>query len=192
MRKLIALFAVSMIVLSSCQSKPAEDAANQQPAAETTNQTAEQQAAQPQQSAAPAGQDQNAVDKAIIEKYVADNGLKGKYTDSGIFYVIEKEGKGANPTVDNFVEVHYKGTLLDGNKFDSSYDRNQPAQFPLRGVVPGWQQGIPLFKEGGKGTIIIPSSLAYGPMGRPPVIPQNAVLCFDIELLKVMAAPAQK
>ena len=130
--------------------------------------------------------------KPIIEKYVADNGLKGKYTDSGIFYVIEKEGKGANPTVDNFVEVHYKGTLLDGNKFDSSYDRNQPAQFPLRGVVPGWQQGIPLFKEGGKGTIIIPSSLAYGPMGRPPVIPQNAVLRFDIELLKVMAAPAQK
>jgi len=191
MRKLIALFAVSMIVLSSCQSKPAEDAANQQPAAETTNKTAEQHATQPEQSAVPAGQDQNAVDKAIIEKYVADNGLKGKYTDSGIFYVIEKEGKGANPTVDNFVEVHYKGTLLDGNKFDSSYDRNQPAQFPLRGVIPGWQQGIPLFKEGGKGIIIIPSSLAYGPRGNQGISP-NAVLRFDVELLKVMAAPAQK
>lgn len=185
MRKLIALFAVSMIVLSSCQSKPAEDAANQQPAAETTNQTAEQQAAQPQQSAAPAGQDQNAVDKAIIEKYVADNGLKGKYTDSGIFYVIEKEGKGANPTIMDNVEVHYKGTLLDGNKFDSSYDRNQPTQFPLRGVIPGWQQGIPLFKEGGKGIIIIPSSLAYGQRGNRGISP-NAVLRFDVELLKVM------
>ena len=188
MRKLIALFAVSMIILSSCQSKPAEDAAQQQPAAETTaNQTAEQQGTQPAQAAAPAGQDQNAADKAIIEKYVADNGLKGKYTDSGIFYVIEKEGKGANPTVQDNVEVHYKGTLLDGNKFDSSYDRNQPAQFPLSAVVQGWQQGIPLFKPGGKGTLIIPSSLAYGPMGRPG-IPPNAVLRFDVELLKVLSA----
>lgn len=185
MRKLIALFAVSMIVLSSCQSKPAEDAAKQ-PAETTANQTAEQQGTQPGQTQVPAGQDQNAVDKAIIEKYVADNGLKGKYTDSGIFYVIEKEGKGANPTIMDNVEVHYKGTLLDGNKFDSSYDRNQPAQFPLRGVVLGWQQGIPLFKPGGKGTLIIPSSLAYGPQSPSPLIPPNSVLRFDVELLKVM------
>lgn len=185
MRKLIALFAVSMIILSSCQSKPAEDAAK--PSAETTaNQTAEQQGTQPAQ-AATAGQNQDAVDKAIIEKYVADKGLKGKYTDSGIFYVIEKEGKGPNPTIMDNVEVHYKGTLLDGNKFDSSYDRNQPAQFPLRGVVPGWQQGIPLFKAGGKGTLIIPSSLAYGPNAPSPLIPPNSVLRFDVELLKVMS-----
>lgn len=189
MRKLLCLVVVAALGLSACQTKTADNATTTD---QTAQPSAEQTATAPEQTtpAAPA-QDQAAVDKAIIEKYVADNGLKGKYTDSGIFYAYDKEGKGAQPTIADAVEVHYKGSLLDGTKFDSSYDRGQPAQFPLTRVVRGWQEGIPLFKEGGKGTLLIPSSLAYGAMGMPPAIPPNAVLRFDIELLKVMKMPAQ-
>lgn len=109
---------------------------------------------------------------------------KAKSTESGIYYIIEKEGTGANPTIDSKVEVHYTGTLLDGTKFDSSVDRGQPAKFPLKGVVKGWQEGIPLLKKGGKGKLVIPSALAYGPQGRPS-IPPNSVLVFDVELLGI-------
>jgi len=122
-------------------------------------------------------------DKALIQKYVADNGLQGKYTESGIFYSIEKEGSGANPTRQNTVTCHYRGTLLTGKQFDSSYDRGQPASFPLTRVIPGWQEGIPLLKKGGKGKLIIPSGLAYGPVTRGADLPANSVLIFDVELV---------
>ena len=124
------------------------------------------------------------IDTEKIAAYVKEKNLKVEKTESGIHYVITKKGTGKNPTIDNKVSVHYKGTLLDGTEFDSSHKRGQPAEFPLKGVVKGWQEGIPLLKEGGKGTLIIPSALAYGPQGRPS-IPPNSVLVFDVELLKI-------
>jgi FKBP-type peptidyl-prolyl cis-trans isomerase len=81
--------------------------------------------------------------------------------------------------------VHYTGTLTDGTKFDSSVDRGQPAEFPLRGVIRGWTEGLQYMKEGAKYEFYIPGDLAYGPQGRPPTIPPNATLVFQVELLKV-------
>ena len=123
-------------------------------------------------------------DAKVIADYVKKNGLKTQSTASGIHYIIETEGTGENPTINDQVQVHYKGTLLDGTQFDSSYDRGQPATFPLKGVVKGWQEGIPLLKKGGKGKLIIPSGLAYGSRARPK-IPANSVLIFDVELLDI-------
>jgi FKBP-type peptidyl-prolyl cis-trans isomerase FkpA len=119
-----------------------------------------------------------------IADYVAKKGLKAQKTPSGIFYVIEKAGSGKNPTIDSKVKVHYRGTLLDGSEFDSSYKRNEPIEFPLSGVIKGWQEAVPLLKPGGKGTFIIPSELAYGARALPG-IPANSVLVFDVELLEV-------
>lgn len=128
---------------------------------------------------------QNTIDEDLIKKYIKEKGLTAKKTPDGIYYVIEKEGEGSNPTVQSTVEVHYKGTLLDGSTFDSSYDRGEAATFLLARVVPGWQKGIPLFKKGGKGTLLIPSSLAYGKRGAGAKIPANSVLRFDIELIDI-------
>ncbi|MGK0388561.1 MAG: peptidylprolyl isomerase [Maribacter sp.] len=123
--------------------------------------------------------------KGIIE-YLATKGWTTQKTESGIHYTIDKVGTGKNPTADDIVKVHYKGTLLDGTVFDSSYEREEPITFPLARVVPGWQESIPLLKEGGKGTFLIPSALAYGEKGAGGVIPPNAVLSFEVELLQVM------
>ena len=91
----------------------------------------------------------------------------------------------AQPT--DTVKVHYRGTLIDGTQFDSSYDRNEPAEFPLNGVIKGWTEGLQLMKVGGKMKLFVPSDLAYGPQGRPS-IPPSSVLIFDIELLEIVAA----
>ena len=158
----------------------------------TTTTTTEQpenidanKAAGQEQPAAPTGTGDPTQERAVIEKYVADNGLKGQFSPEGIFYAVEKQGNGKNPTAENVVQVHYKGTLLNGEQFDSSYDRGEPATFPLRQVIPGWTMGIPMFKEGGKGTLVIPSGMAYGPGGRPG-IPPNSILRFDVEVIKIM------
>ncbi len=131
-------------------------------------------------------QNQTETDQNLIIDYLIENNINAERTESGIYYTIEKPGEGAVPTVKDMVKVHYKGYLLDGSQFDSSYDRGEPAVFPLGRVVQGWQQGIPLYKEGGKGTIYIPSGLGYGPRGAGKDIPPNSVICFDIELLDVM------
>jgi FKBP-type peptidyl-prolyl cis-trans isomerase len=84
------------------------------------------------------------------------------------------------------VKVHYKGTLIDGTKFDSSYDRGQPIEFLVKGVIPGWTEALKLMKAGSKAQLYIPSDLAYREQGAPPSIPPNATLIFDVELLEVV------
>ena len=109
--------------------------------------------------------------------------MKTKQTKSGIHYVMEKEGEGdAHPTVNSQVTVHYRGTLLDGTVFDSSYDRGEPISFKLSQVIPGWQEAIPLLKKGGKATFVIPSGMAYGAR-KAGKIPPNSVLAFEVELI---------
>lgn len=108
-----------------------------------------------------------------------------KETASGLQYVVEKEGEGAQPTAEDEVTVHYTGKLLDGTVFDSSVNRGEPATFPLNRVIPGWTEGVQLMKEGAKYTFFIPSDLAYGAQGVPQVIPPHSTLIFEVELIKV-------
>jgi FKBP-type peptidyl-prolyl cis-trans isomerase len=94
-------------------------------------------------------------------------------------------GTGPSPTADDVVVVHYHGTFPDGRVFDSSRDRGQPARFPLRGVIPCWTKGVPQMHVGEKAKLVCPPELAYGPAGSPPVIPPNATLHFEVELLEI-------
>jgi len=122
-------------------------------------------------------------DDKIIRAYLKEKGIDANRTETGIYYQITEKGTGGNPNLGSNVTTHYKGMLLDGKVFDSSYDRGQPLDFPLANVIPGWQQAIPLLAKGGKGTFYIPSGLAYGPRGAGGVIPPNAVLVFEVELI---------
>lgn len=128
-----------------------------------------------------------AVMKEAGEKFLAENGKKENVvtTASGLQYIVEKEGTGAQPGAEDEVTVHYTGKLLDGTVFDSSVSRGEPATFPLNRVIPGWTEGVQLMKEGGKYTFFIPSDLAYGPQGVPNAIPPHSTLIFDVELIKV-------
>ena len=111
-----------------------------------------------------------------------------KTTASGLQFEVVKEGTGKQPTDDSIVKVHYTGTLTSGEKFDSSRDRNEPTEFSIHGVIPGWTEGLKLMKVGGQYKLAIPPNLAYGPMPRPK-IPGNSVLLFDLELIDVKDAP---
>lgn len=126
--------------------------------------------------------------KAEGEKFLAENGKNEKVqtTASGLQYVVEKEGTGAQPTATDQVTVHYTGRLLSGEVFDSSIQRGEPATFPLNQVIPGWTEGVQLMKEGAKYTFFIPSDLAYGAQGIPNAIPPHSTLIFDVELIKVI------
>jgi len=108
-----------------------------------------------------------------------------KTTDSGLQYKVLLEGTGKSPKATDRVTVNYEGTLIDGTKFDSSYDRGEPIDFGLNQVIPGWTEGLQLMKEGGKYKFFIPSDLAYGPQGSPGAIPPNAALIFTVELIRV-------
>ena len=106
-------------------------------------------------------------------------------TASGLQSLIVTPGEGRSPKATDTVKVNYRGTLLDGTEFDSSYKRNEPIEFPLNGVIKGWTEGLQLIKEGGKITLFIPSNLAYGPRGAGGAIGPDETLIFDVELLKI-------
>lgn len=127
---------------------------------------------------------------AFLEANKAKEGVK--VLPSGLQYKVVTEGTGNTPTADDKVKTHYRGTLIDGTEFDSSYKRNKPAEFPVKGVIKGWTEALQLMKVGGKWELYIPANLAYGQRGRPN-IPANSTLIFEIELLEVTkaAAPAQ-
>lgn len=106
-------------------------------------------------------------------------------TPSGITIKMLKEGSGASPKASDTVKVHYRGTLADGKEFDSSYKRGEPTSFPLNRVIPCWTEGIQLLKVGGKAALTCPPELAYGSRGAGGVIPPNATLTFEVELLAI-------
>src|SRR4051812_17587907 len=128
------------------------------------------------------GEKKKAEGAAFLEKNKARAGIKT--TASGLQYEVLKEGTGSSPKATETVTVNYKGTLMDGTTFDSSYDRGQPATFVLNQVIPGWTEGVQLMKPGAKYKFYIPSNLAYGEQA-PPQIGPNAPLIFEVELLSI-------
>jgi FKBP-type peptidyl-prolyl cis-trans isomerase FkpA len=128
---------------------------------------------------------QKAVSKVFLDKAAAEPGAER--TTSGLIYRELRAGSGESPKAADTVKVHYRGTLVDGTEFDSSYKRNEPAQFSLSGVIRCWTEGVQKMKPGGKAQLVCPSDLAYGDQGRPS-IPGGATLIFEIELLEVGTA----
>lgn len=126
--------------------------------------------------------------KAEGENFLAENAKKeGVVTlPSGLQYQVLKEGNGKSPKATDQVKCHYEGTLINGKIFDSSYRRNEPATFPLNGVIAGWTEGLQLMKEGAKYRFFIPFNLAYGTRGAGQDIPPYATLIFDVELIEVI------
>ena len=122
-------------------------------------------------------------DKAFLARNKKKKGVVT--TQSGLQYMILRIGKGPSPTIKSSVTVHYVGRLIDGSEFDSSYKRGQPAMFPVKGVIKGWQEGLQQMQAGGKYRLFVPSKLAYGERGAGKVIGPNATLIFDVELLKI-------
>ena len=134
--------------------------------------------------AAAAG-DKNRV--AGAEFLAKNKAVKGVFTTpSGLQYMVLRAGSGARPKPGDRVRVNYKGSLLDGTVFDSSYDRGQPADFGLNQVIQGWSEGVAMMNVGAKFRFWIPAELAYGPKGAPPSIGPNATLTFDVELVEIL------
>jgi FKBP-type peptidyl-prolyl cis-trans isomerase len=125
--------------------------------------------------------------KVAGEAFLAANKAKEgvQVTASGLQYKVLKAAEGAKPKGDDIVEVHYRGTLVDGTEFDSSYSRGQPASFGLNRVIKGWTEGLQLMQVGSKYQFVIPSELAYGQNGSPPKIPPHSTLIFEVDLLSV-------
>jgi FKBP-type peptidyl-prolyl cis-trans isomerase FkpA len=122
--------------------------------------------------------------KEFAEKAAQEPGAEK--TASGLVYKELTPGTGASPATTDQVKVNYRGTLINGTEFDSSYARNQPASFPLNGVISCWTEGVQKMKVGGKARLVCPSSIAYGERGSPPKIPAGATLVFEVELLEVV------
>ncbi|MBR5086576.1 MAG: FKBP-type peptidyl-prolyl cis-trans isomerase [Muribaculaceae bacterium] len=120
--------------------------------------------------------------KKFLEQNAQQEGVK--VTESGLQYLILKEGNGVKPGPNDAVTVHYTGRLIDGTVFDSSVERGEPATFAVGQVIPGWVEGLQLMSEGAAWRLFIPSNLAYGPHGTGPIQP-NSTLIFDVQLLKV-------
>jgi len=137
--------------------------------------------------------------KAMAEKnektgkeFLAKNKKEKGITElpSGLQYKVIKQGEGKKPVASDTVTVNYRGTLINGEEFDSSYKRGVPATFPVNGVIKGWQEALPLMKEGAKWQIYVPSNLAYGPQGAGGDIGPNETLIFDIELINIKESAA--
>ncbi|MEJ2203179.1 MAG: FKBP-type peptidyl-prolyl cis-trans isomerase [Gemmatimonadota bacterium] len=122
------------------------------------------------------------------QAYLAENGAKEGVvtTESGLQYEVLREGDGPSPTADSRVSIHYKGTLIDGTQFDSSYDRNEPAVFGVGGVIAGFSEALQLMPVGSHYRFVVPGDLAYGPNGSGQTIGPNATLIFEIELLEIV------
>ena len=156
MRSVLIVLSVALV---SCSSKPeASPESTEKPTVSSTN-------------------DQ----KAYLEKAAAEPGAQK--TASGLVYRDVTAGSGASPKATDTVKVHYRGTLTNGTEFDSSYKRNQAAEFPLNGVIPCWTEGVQRMKVGGKSQLVCPADIAYGDRGSPPLISDGATLIFEIELL---------
>jgi FKBP-type peptidyl-prolyl cis-trans isomerase FklB len=125
--------------------------------------------------------------KGDADKFLADNKSKPgvKTTASGLQYKVLKEGSGPQPAASDTVTVNYRGTLIDGTEFDSSYKRGEPATFPLQGVIKGWTEALQLMKKGAKYQLFLPPTLAYGDRGAPPDIGPNSALIFEVELVDI-------
>ncbi len=127
--------------------------------------------------------DQAEIDEDIIQSYIEKKGLNAKATGSGLHYVITKEGTGEHPSANATVKTAYKGYFTDEAVFDESDEDG--LTFSLSSVIKGWQEGIPLFKEGGKGLLLVPSALGYGDKDYAG-IPKNSVLIFEVKLIEVL------
>jgi FKBP-type peptidyl-prolyl cis-trans isomerase len=125
--------------------------------------------------------------KKAADDFLKDNGTKEgiSTTASGLQYKVMTQGAGPKPKAEDMVKVHYKGTLLDGTEFDSSYSRNEPAVFPLDKVIPGWTEAVQLMNVGSKFKLFLPPDLAYGDRGAMPVIEPGSMLVFEVELLSI-------
>jgi FKBP-type peptidyl-prolyl cis-trans isomerase FkpA len=128
---------------------------------------------------------EKAASKAFLDKAASEQGAVK--SESGLIYREVRAGTGPSPAATDTVKVNYRGTLVNGTEFDSSYSRNEPAQFPLNGVIKCWTEGVQKMKVGGKAVLVCPSDLAYGDKGRPS-IPGGATLIFEIELLEISGA----
>lgn len=126
--------------------------------------------------------DYDQIDEDLIQQYITDNSLDAQPTGSGLYYVIDNPGNGSSANINSTVTVAYVGKLTDGTIFDQS--SSMGTTFPLINVIQGWQEGIPLFREGGSGILLIPSSLGYGSQAVGS-IPANSVLIFEISLIHV-------
>ena len=131
---------------------------------------------------------QASTNKANGEKYLAENKTKEGFTEtvSGLQYKVITAGKGEKPSSSSKVLVHYRGTLIDGTEFDSSYARGEPVELAANQVIKGWQETLPMMNTGSKWQIVVPSDLAYGPRGAGGAIGPNTTLLFDIELIKII------
>jgi len=136
-----------------------------------------------QARASAAAADEKKAGAEFLTKAAAEKGAVK--TPSGLVYTELKAGTGPQPAATDKVKVNYRGTLTDGTEFDSSYKRNQPATFPLNGVIKCWTEGVAKMKVGGKAKLVCPSDLAYGDQGAPPMIKPGATLVFEVELLEI-------
>ena len=133
-------------------------------------------------------EDEKALGKAFLDKAAQEEGAV--VTETGLVYQELVAGTGDAPTVEDVIKINYEGALIDGTVFDSTFEKGEPLTYQLKGFIAGWQQGLTMMKEGGKAKLVIPSDLAYGDGGNPPVIPPGATLVFQIELLEIIDTSA--
>ena len=132
-------------------------------------------------------QQEAATNKEAGEKFLAENKKDKDVVElaSGLQYKVLKQGTGKKPTLTDTITVNYRGTLIDGTEFDSSYKRGEPVSLQLKNVIKGWQEAVPLMPVGSKWRLFVPPSLAYGDKAAGPVIGPNSTLLFDVELLSI-------